>query len=323
MTLQTIIGHQQQIDRLIAAVSQQRVAHAYLLSGPPGIGKKLVALHFARQLLCETAQGCGACSACHKVDSGSHPDLSILISEGSYLKIEQIRTLQQFLLLRPLEGRYKICLIDDAEKLTVEAANALLKTLEEPQPGTILLLISSRPEQLLPTIRSRCQQLRFSKIPRPELTEHLTTTLDLSVEQAAAMAAVADGSFTKILGSHQEFYLKKRPEWIQTLSALTTTSTIPLFAFAQALRDEKEHLPDILDMFLTFYRDLLLCQKDVPPAELINQDLLPLISEQSRSTLLPQLLNRIEAVTTARKNLARNVNPLLALEFMLLKIVHA
>lgn len=323
MTLQTIIGHQQQIDRLIAAVSQHRVAHAYLLSGPAGIGKKLVALHFARQLLCETAQGCGDCSACHKVDSGSHPDLSILISEGSYLKIEQIRTLQQFLLLRPLEGRYKICLIDDAEKLTVEAANALLKTLEEPQPGTILLLISSRPEQLLPTIRSRCQQLRFSKIPRPELTEHLTTTLDLSVEQAAAMAAVADGSFTKILGSHQEFYLKKRPEWIQTLSALTTTSTIPLFAFAQALRDEKEHLPDILDMFLTFYRDLLLCQKDVPPAELINQDLLPLISEQSRSTLLPQLLNRIEAVTTARKNLARNVNPLLALEFMLLKIVHA
>ncbi len=323
MTLPALIGHQQQRQRLYAACDQQRVAHAYLFSGPEGIGKKLLALHFAGKLLCETAEGCARCQACRKVASGNHPDLSVLISDSSHLKIDQVRALQHFLLLRPLEGRYKVCLIDDADKLTVEAANALLKTLEEPQPGTVLVLISSRPEQLLPTIRSRCQQLRFNRLPRSQLSAHLSRTLDLPDAQAAVMAAVADGSFTRILGAHQEFYLKKRPEWIQTLSALTTTSTIGAFTLAQELRDEKDHLLDILDMFLTFYRDLLLCQRNMPPAELINQDLLPLISEQSRRLTLTQLLDRIEAVTTARKHLVRNVNPLLALEHMLLQLVHA
>lgn len=323
MTFQSIIGHQPQIRLLQNAIANQRVAHAYLFSGSEGVGKRQVALGLARALLCETGTGCDHCQACHKVEQASHPDVFFLASDGGTLKIEQIRALQQQLALRPFEGRYRVCLIDGAEQLTSEAANALLKTLEEPRPQTLLILISCQSEKVLPTIRSRCQLLTFSRIPKTHLCAQLEKTLGLPPAQAKVLAAVADGSFKKAFGQYQELYLKKRPILIQTLSALSATSTIQTFEFADRLRAEKETLSETLDMFQMFYRDLLLHKKGLPPAQIINQDLLPLISQQSQITPMASLIKKIEAVTTARKHLARNVNPQLAIEYMLLQITHA
>lgn len=323
MSFDSIIGHQQQIKILQAAIEHQRIAHAYLFDGPDGIGKKLVAQALARVFLCETANGCGDCAACTKIDAGTHPDFYPLEADGTTIKIDQIRTLQPQLALRSFGGRGKVCLIDNAERMTHEAANALLKTLEEPTADTLIILISSRPESLLATIRSRCQRLRFTRLPRLELARHLEQTLTISAAEARVLAAVADGTFEKALGQQQDLYLKKRSELIQSLSVLSPTSSIQTFELAQTLKDKKDLIDEILNIFDSFFRDLLLYQHGQAEDQLINQDLLPLIQQQSSQLSTPQLMTKLKAVAQARRYLSRNVNLHLTLDHMLMQIAHA
>jgi DNA polymerase-3 subunit delta' len=323
MNFDTIIGHQQQIKILKSAISQQRIAHAYLFDGPTGIGKKLVAHALACAFLCDTGCGCGSCSSCTTMAAGSHPDFHLLQPDGDSIKIDQIRILQSQLALRSFAGRGKACLIDNAELMTREAANALLKTLEEPTAGTLIIVISSQPESLLETIRSRCQRLRFSRLPRQQLARHLANDLTFSADAALVLAAVADGSFEKALGQHQDLYLKKRAGLIQSLSALSSTSSIQTFELAQTLKAEKDLIGEILNIFDIYLRDLLLYQHGQPEDQLINQDLLPLIQQQSCKLSTPQLITKLKAVAQTRSYLSRNVNLHLALDHMLLQIAHA
>ncbi len=322
MIFDAITGHNQQKNILQHALDNQRVAHAYLFEGSDGIGKKLMALFFARALLCQTGDGCGNCSACRKVDHHNHPDIHQLDADGAAIKIDQVRRLQQDLSLRPLEGGYKICLIDGAEQLTTSAANALLKTLEEPQPGTLIILLTSQPQKLLPTICSRCQRLPFSRLPKQQLATILMQKLDLSKVEATVLAALSEGSFKKALGSNRELFLEKRHKLIQSLSALSAGSIIPTFSFAEELAKEKETLTDILDIFQTFYRDLLLLKHAQPEDELVNLDLLELLHRQNKSTTA-SLLKKLTALESARFHLQRNVNHRLALEVMLMRITTA
>ncbi len=323
MTFDTITGHKQQKNILRRALSSQHVAHAYLFSGPDGIGKRMIALAFARALLCENGTSCGGCSACIKVDHNNHPDIHLLNADDSSIKIDQIRALQQELSLRPLEGSYKICLIDGAEYFTIGAANALLKTLEEPQPGTLIILLTNRPEKLLPTIRSRCQHLPFSRLPKQQLAAILKQKLDLNDTEATVLAALSEGSFKKALGPNRELFLEKRGKLIQSLSALSAGSTIPTFSFADELDMEKEILLDILDIFQSFYRDLLLLKHDRPLDELVNLDLIETLQRQEKSITTASLLLKLKALESARFHLQRNVNRRLALEVMLMRITAA
>lgn len=323
MTFNAITGHQQQKNILQRALDCQRIAHAYLFEGPDGIGKKMMALAFARALFCQNGIGCGKCPACLKVDNHNHPDIHLLEANDAALKIAQIRSLQQDLSLRPLEGNHKVCLIDGAEHFTNGAANALLKTLEEPQPGTLIILLTSQPERLLPTIRSRCQRLPFSALPKQLLASLLAQKLDLNTSQSLILAALSEGSFQKALGPHREFFLEKRGQLIQSLSALSSSSIIPTFSFANELEMEKETLPLILDIFQAFYRDLLLLKHDRPVEELINQDLLELLQQQNQLTTTASLLTKLKALESARFHLHRNVNRRLALEVMLMRLTAA
>ncbi len=323
MTFDAITGHQQQKSILLRALSNQRIAHAYLFEGPDGIGKKMVALAFARALFCQNGSGCGECPACIKVDNHNHPDIHLLEANDAALKIAQIRTLQQDLSLRPLEGNYKVCLIDGAESFTNGAANALLKTLEEPRSGTLIILLTSQPERLLPTIRSRCQRLPFSALPKQQLATILAEKLEISTTQALILAALSEGSFQKALGPNREYFLEKRGKLIQSLSALSSDSIIPTFSFANELYLDKESLPVILEIFQSFYRDLLLLKHESPVEELANQDLLELLQQQNRQTTTASLLVKLKALDTARFHLQRNVNPRLTMEVMLMQMTAA
>ena len=323
MTFDAIIGHNRQKNILLHAIKSRRIAHAYLFSGPAGIGKKMMAVAFARALLCQTGDGCGHCTACRKVDHNNHPDIHVLAGDGATIKIEQIRKLQKDLSLHPLEGEKKICLIDDAEQLTTGAANALLKTLEEPQPGTLIILLTSQSEKLLTTIRSRCQNLPFSHLPKQTLATILAQKLDLDDTEATVLAALSEGSFKKALGPNRELYLEKRRKLIQSLSALSAGSIIPTFSFADELETEKELLFDILDIFQAFYRDLLLLKLNSPTEELVNLDLLDILNSQAESTTVTSLLVKLKALEAARYHLQRNVNRRLALEVMLMRVTAA
>jgi len=320
MTFDSIIGHERQKEILRQALKNRRIAHAYLFEGPDGVGKRLVALALARALLCQDGTGCGDCPSCRKVDHNNHPDIHLLDADGSSIKIDQVRALQQELALRPLEGKYKICLIDGADQFIPAAANALLKTLEEPQPNTLIILLSSRPESLLVTIRSRCQRLPFQRLPKQRLAEILADRLDLGETDARILAALSDGSFKKALGRNQELYLERRHDLIRSLSSLSSGSIIPLFKLADELAVDKEQLPEILEIFKAFYRDLLLLKHGRPEPELVNLDMRETLHRLVEYETTEGLLQKLRALDAGRYYLQRNVNRQLAMEIMLIRM---
>ncbi len=323
MTFDNIIGHDRQKEVLRKALHHQRLAHAYLFEGPDGVGKKLMALALARALFCENGEGCGDCPACRKVDHLNHPDLHTLSPDGTQIKIDQVRRIQHDLSLRPLEAKVRICLIDGAETMNPAAANALLKTLEEPEPGTLMILLSSKPEGFLDTIRSRCQRLRFNRLARARLAEVLEHRLELSEAEARVMAALADGSFKKAFGDNRDLYLLRRKPLLNSLVSLSGGSIFPLFELAQSLADDKENLPEVLDIFQSFYRDLLLLLHGRPEQELVNVDMRETLYAQARIERIDGLLKKLESIDRARLHLQRNVNRQLAVETMLMEMTAA
>lgn len=320
MTFASILGHERQKDILRRALRSGRLAHAYLFSGPEGIGKGLMALALVRAVFCAEGTGCGDCTACRKVDHHNHPDLHLLEAEGSSIRIEQIRNLQRELAYRPLEAPKKVCLIDGAEKMNPAAGNALLKTLEEPSGDALLVLLTHRPEAVLGTIRSRCQQLPFTRISAKELRRVLIEQLGVDETQGRILAALSEGSFKRALGKDRDLYLERRRELLRDLTALSTGSQVPLFALAETLASEKERLPEILEIFQAFYRDLLLLHHGSPEESLVNIDLLEKIHRTAARETVPSLLRKLEAIAACRRQLERNANRQLALEVLLMRL---
>lgn len=320
MTFDQILGHDRQKDILRRAVASDRLAHAYLFEGPEGIGKQLMAMALVRAVFCLEGSGCGTCSACRKVDHRNHPDLHLLEAEGASIKIEQVRLLQKELSYRPLEAPKKVCLIDGAEKMNPAAGNALLKTLEEPSGNALLILLTPRPEAVLSTIRSRCQRLPFARLPQEALRGVLVDQLGVDETQGHILAALSEGSFKKALGKDRELFIERRRTLLKALTALSGGSILPLFDLAQEIADEKERLPDILEMFQAFYRDLLLVHHGRPEKELVNIDLIDKIRRVAPRETIPSLLRKLDAIAVSRRQLERNVNRQLAMDVLLMRL---
>lgn len=320
MTYEQIIGHQRQKDILRRAVATGRLAHAYLFIGPEGIGKRLMALALVRTIFCDNNNGCGDCTPCRKVDHNNHPDLHLFEPDGQQIKIEQVRELQRQLSLRPLEAEKKVCLIDQGERMNPSAANALLKTLEEPTENSLIILLSSRPETLLPTVKSRCQQLPFSRLPQEKIEESLLNHRNLAPESAHILAALAEGSFLRALGRDQDFYLERRKQILKNVTALSSASVIPRLELAKTLADDKEMLSDVFEILQAFYRDLLMFRLGRPEKKLVNIDLMEKIRRVSGREDTPSLLRKLTAIQAGRKNLDRNVNAQLNFEVLLLEL---
>ncbi len=321
MTFASIIGHDRQKDLLRRALSSGRLPHAYLFEGPAGVGKRLVALALARAIFCQQGNGCGDCAACRKVDHHNHPDLHFVEADGNSIKIEQIRTMQKELSYRPLEAPKKICVIDNAEKLNLAAGNALLKTLEEPTANTLIILLTDRPDALLITVRSRCQRLPFARIERKLLMNVLCEQLAIDDTEAHILTSLANGSFKKALGKDRDLYIEGRRDLLKTLTGLSPGSVLQLFSFAEKLAQDKEILPEILEIFQAFYRDLLLYRHGRPESELVNIDLMEKIHRVANNESTPSLLGKLSALEQTRRQLARNVNRQLAVEVLLMHLV--
>ena len=320
MTFDRIIGHERQKDILRRALSGGRLAHAYLFAGPEGVGKRLMALAVARVLFCTEGTGCGECPACRKLGHRNHPDLHVLEPDGNSIKIEQVRAIQRDLSLRPLEGRRKVCLIEAAELMTTAAANALLKTLEEPRGDTLLILLSSQPQRLLETIRSRCQMLQFPRQSQELIRASLQTQLGVADDEAHVLAALSEGSFKKAFGKDRQLYLEERRTLLKTLTALSAGSILPTLEFAEQLAGDKATLPDILEIFQAFYLDVLLTLHGRGTAELVNLDLAEKVRRVAGREDVTNVLAKLEALKGARWQLERNLNPQLVMEVLLLRL---
>jgi len=320
MTFDQVIGHEQQKDILRRALASGRLAHAYLFSGPDGIGKRLMALALARAIVCHEQRGCGHCPACRKIDHQNHPDLHVLEPEGNAIKIEQIRSFQRELNLKPLEAVRKICLIEAADCMTTGASNALLKTLEEPRGDTLLILLTAQPNRLLETIRSRCQRLPFARHPNNRIQAELEKQLHINPTESHIMAALSEGSFKKAFGKDRGLYLEQRKELLKTLTGLSSGSILPILDFAEQIAADKTVLPDILEIFQAFYRDVLMTLQGRGDDDIINLDLKETIHRVCQREDLSSSLAKLEALLEARRQLDRNVNRQLAMEGLIFKL---
>ena len=320
MTFDQILGHEHQKEVLRRGLASGRIAHAYLFSGPEGIGKRLMAMALARAIVCLEQRGCGHCKACRKIDHQNHPDLHILEPDGSSNKIEQVRGFQRELTLKPLEAQRKICLIEQAETMTVGAANALLKTLEEPRGDSLLILLSAQPNRLLATIRSRCQHLPFSRHPKSRIQVELEKQLGIDATESHILAALSEGSFKKAFGKDRDLYFIRRQELLKTLTGLSSGSILPILDFAEQLAADKTVLVEILEIFQAFYRDVLMVLEGRGDEDLVNLDLRQKVQRVASQVNREDILGKLEALVNTRRHIERNVNRQLALEVLLLKL---
>lgn len=343
-----VVGHAWAVDHLEATLARDRMAHAYLLTGVHGIGKTTLALALAQRLEC-TAPGsfgpCGQCLACVKLQRRVHPDLRIVDGapagwkldkdgpppprkndrERRTIKIDQVRELTQWLVQTPFEGRWKIAILRRFEEANDEAANALLKTLEEPPQHALLILTAQNATGLLPTIVSRCQRMALRPLAGPAVEAALVEQWRTAPEQAALLARLARGRLGWAVRTlSDENILKERDAALDQLQTLLDEGRAERLARVVALSAAKETLPQILEEWLVWWRDVLLLAGAGPdsPAEarVTNADRLEALRLHARRYTFPQARQALRALRAAQRHLDQNVNPRLALDVLMLDL---
>ncbi|HCR70573.1 MAG TPA: DNA polymerase III subunit delta' [Anaerolineae bacterium] len=320
-----LLGHEWAVDMLRQHVARGDIRHAYLLSGSPGIGKRTLALRLAQALNCEkpisAGTPCFTCRTCKQIDSMAHPDLTIIQAEteGGTLKVEQVRDIQRTLNLKPYQSQYRVAIFLRFHEANANAANALLKTLEEAPSHAILILTAENPEQLLPTINSRCEILRLRPLPIEAITNDLIHK-GLDEDSARLLAHISGGrpGFARKLVDDVNL-LEKRDEQLNDLQTLLPAARVEKFAYADKLAKDKDIMRQTILVWLSYWRDVLL---RVAGAEtpLINID---------RNMEIEFLAGRLD-LSSARKvvsnlegvleKMDRNVNSRLLAEVLLLDL---
>lgn len=309
-----IIGQDKAKNLLQRAVAQERLSHALLFKGPMGVGKKTLARAFAAALNCQNPAGhepCGQCPSCRKFTAGSHPDFLVIEPEGAAIKINQVRELKKNLSFPPFEAKIRVALVCEIHTMRREAANSLLKTLEEPPEHTMLILTADEAGIILPTILSRCQTVPFFPLPQPEVAKILAREAGITPESAATLAAMAEGSLGRARLLLAKDLLGLRSEIVDLLLHLepdTPAAIQALAALAETAAKLKEDLGELLELLATWLHDLLLFGHGAP-GSIINHDLSPTFPAACRRWSSRQLSERLRLLDTARKQLARNCNP--------------
>ncbi|MCD4814575.1 DNA polymerase III subunit delta' [bacterium] len=321
MPFSQIRGQSHAVDYLKRSLVNRRIAHAYLFSGPEGVGKKTTAIALAQALNCQTPENndaCGDCLACRKIAVNTHPDVQHIGPDGQSIKIEQIREhLQREVILKPLEGKTKLYTLDPADAMTLESANSILKLLEEPPENVVIVLISSRPFSLLETIRSRCREIRFRALEKKVLTSWLVTRLEISSEEAATLAMLSGGRPAEALRLADPELQELRHKVLGMVREIQPGQWPVL---ANQLGDYRTELPEIFSFLLTWYRDLLVLLKKGGQGVIINRDQMEALEQAVRQETAEALVEKCSVLLHALEQLKRNVNSQLLLENLFIRL---
>jgi DNA polymerase-3 subunit delta' len=315
------------------------IPHALLFTGTEGVGKEAAAQAFAMACNClgrtpyassvntpkpdltgkpESGGPCGICGSCRKILSNSHPDIIKIKPAGPYIKISQVRELCEILAFKPYEARIRTVIISDAQTMNKAAGNALLKLLEEPPERTILILTATEKSDIIPTIASRCQQIRFNPLSEKRLAEMLIESKGIEPSEAAIFAAMANGSFTRALALSDRSRIKKRDWLVNEIETLSLKETGKCMAFAERLSREKDEFLDSLEILNIWYRDIAISKYN--PGKSIFSDISDKTKAASPGHTEKDLLSKFDVIRGARKNILANANLRLTAETLVFRL---
>ncbi|HEX8651320.1 MAG TPA: DNA polymerase III subunit delta' [Pyrinomonadaceae bacterium] len=339
-----LAGNQRVKDVLRRMLAARRVPGAMLFAGEEGVGKKLFALEVAKAFNCRSPKGAEACDACpsclrtmqfvfpatddkeaiKRVVWSGHADVGIVRPYGRFLLVAQMRDIEHEANFRPYEGAARVFIIEDADRLNEASSNALLKTLEEPPSTSYLILTTSRPATLLPTIRSRCQMIRFSPLAPAEIEAHLTREKRITKADASLLARVSRGSLGRALNIDLNDYRQQREAMMELLGALAlTVDRTRLLRAAEELNDakRKEEYEPRLDVLETLVRDLWTLTLGASRERLVNEDLHERLSPLSARLTSERAARWLSRIETLRDQLSVNINRKVATDALLLSMV--
>ena len=306
MYFEKIRGQQFAKKYLSNSIKSNMVSHAYMFEGPTGVGKNTMARELATILL--------------EMDNlFNSPDYIEIKPDGNSIKIAQIRKLQTDILVKPFKS-YKIYVIDEAQKMTVEAQNALLKTLEEPPKYAIIILVTNNKESLLDTIKSRCEIIKFTPIPMREVANYLVTT-GVDEKRASLLANFSRGSMQKAieLSESEDFHLR-REEVQKYVETFLGGNLIEIMDIQSSIEKYKDQIINVLDLLINYFRDIMMAKENVDNSMIINLDRLVFIKNMSKKTTYSQLSKIIDIIEETKNKLRSNCNFNISIQVMTLNI---
>lgn len=330
-----IISQERAIEFLKRVMARGKIPHAYLFAGISGVGKTTSALALTQAINCQeriNEEGCGRCPSCRQVRSGNFPDLVFIEPDGQNIKIEQIRELNRALSFKPVSGRYRVSIIRQAEMMTDEAANSLLKTLEEPPQNNIMVLNVTEPLALFPTIVSRCQKVLFRPIPVRAIADWLMHSQDLEEERALVLAKISEGSLGRAIRMCDDRFFMVREKYLSDLIQLPGMSSEQALERAlEYTRKEKRRtsdgtekggqgLFDLLSIWKSWYRDLLFMKLKCPADFLINVDFSQKLQNISKHFTIEGLMESFFTIDRSQRDLLQMRNLDLMMENTILSL---
>lgn len=320
-----VVGHKDILKYISSAVENNRVSHAYILNGERGSGKKMLANLFAMTLLCETGDNepCGKCHSCKQAESGNHPDIIRVTHEKpNSISVEDIRTqVNNTVDIKPYQGPYKVYIIPQADMMTPQAQNAILKTIEEPPSYAVFLLLTENAETLLPTINSRCVMLKLRNIKDTLIKKYLMENLEIPDYKADMCTAFAQGNMGRaIMLANSDHFNEIREEAIQLLKHISEMELNEIVAAVKNISVYKLEITDYLDIIMIWYRDVLLYKATKEIDKVVFKDQLQSIKEQARKSSYEGIELILESLEKAKARLKANVNFDLVMELLFLTI---
>ena len=319
-----IIGHESIIQHLQNAIISNKVSHAYIFHGEDGMGKKLLASAFAKALQCEEKgiEPCNRCKSCMQADSGNHPDIIRVTHEKVSIGVDDIRLqVNADIQVKPYSSPYKIYIIDDADKLTEQAQNALLKTIEEPPEYAVILLLTSSISVILPTILSRCVTLNLKPVDKQAIKEFLMEEHHIPDYIAEVAASFSGGNVGKAIKyASSEDFEQMKGNVLHILKYIDEMELYEVVSGLKVLTADKNNIEDYIDLMILWYRDVLMFKATMDPDLLLYKDELTFIKKQANIRSYEGVDRIIQAMEKAKIRLRANVNFDIAIELMLLTI---